>query len=210
MINVLIADDHTLFREGLKQIFAETSDILVSGEASGGQEALDELWKNDYDVVVLDISMPGVSGIDVLKQMKSKRPKPNVIVLSMYPEEQYAVRSLKAGASGYLSKNRASHELIAAVRKVSLGGKYISSELAEQLVYEFEDDFEKPVHELLSDREYQVMCMIASGKTVKEIAEELSLSVSTISTNRARILAKMKMRTNAEVTHYAIKRGLVE
>lgn len=207
---ILIADDHVIVREGLKQIVAETSDMVVADEAGSGHEVLNKVLKNDYDVVVLDITMPGMNGVDILNQLKNQRPELPVLILSMHPEEQYAVRVLRAGASGYLTKESAPDELIAAIRKVSAGKKYVSSSLAEKLAFELETDTEKPLHETLSDREYQVMCMIASGKTVKEIAEELFLSVKTISTYRARILKKMIMKNNAELTYYAIKHGLVE
>lgn len=207
---ILIADDHVIVREGLKQIVAETSDMVVADEAGSGHEVLNKVLKNDYDVVVLDITMPGMNGVDILNHLKNQRPELPVLILSMHPEEQYAVRVLRAGASGYLTKESAPDELIAAIRKVSAGKKYVSSSLAEKLAFELETDTEKPLHETLSDREYQVMCMIASGKTVKEIAEELFLSVKTISTYRARILEKMKMKNNAELTYYAIKHGLVE
>jgi DNA-binding NarL/FixJ family response regulator len=153
--------------------------------------------------------MPGRSGLDILKELKAEKPGVAVLMLSMYPEEQYAVRALKAGASGYLTKESVPDELIAAIRKVSAGGKYVSSSLAEKLAYDLEADVEKPLHETLSDREYQVMCMIAKGETIKEIADKLYLSIKTISTYRSRILEKMKMKNNAELMHYAIKHGLV-
>lgn len=210
MIKILIADDHPVVRKGLKEIIEEIPDMAVRGEASTGQETLEKVRKGDFDIVVLDISMPGGNGLDILKQLKSEKPEISVLVLSMYPEEQYAVRVLRAGASGYLTKESAPEELIAAIRKAAKGGKYISSSLAEKLAFGLEIDAERPLHETLSDREYQVMRMIASGKTVKEIGEELFLSVKTISTYRSRILEKMKMRTNAELTHYALKHGLVE
>jgi two-component system invasion response regulator UvrY len=162
-----------------------------------------------YDLVLLDISLPGRSGIDVLKQLKCIKPRLPVLILSMHPEEQYAVRSLRAGAAGYLTKESAPDELLSAIKKVADGGKYITPSLAEKLAGDIGPDVEKPLHEILSDREYQVMCMIASGKTVKEVAEDLNLSVKTISTHRARILKKMRMDNNAQITHYAIKRGLV-
>jgi two-component system invasion response regulator UvrY len=209
VIKILVADDHAIVREGLKQILVETSDIVVAGEASDGNQALNQVRKGDYDLVLLDIAMPGMSGLEVLKQLKSERPDLPVLMLSMYPEEQYAVRTLKAGASGYLTKESAADELIAAIRKVCMGGKYVTSSLAENLAFYLEIDSDRPVHELLSDREYQVMLMIGSGKTVKQIADELSLSVKTISTNRSRALRKMGMKTNAELTYYAIKHGLV-
>ena len=210
MIRILIADDHAIVREGLKQIVTEISDLVVADEASTGHEVLNKALKNDYDVVVLDITMPGINGLDVLKQIKAQKPKLPILVLSVHPEEQYAVRVLRAGASGYLTKESAPDELIAAIRKVSVGKKYVSPSLAEKLVFELEIDHEKPLHETLSDREYQVMCMIASGKTAKDIAEELFLSVKTISTYRTRILEKMNMKSNIELTRYAIKHGLIE
>ena len=210
MIKILIADDHAVVREGLKQIVAETSDMEITDEASAGHEVLDKVRDNEYDVLVLDISMPGGDGLNILKQIKRERPKLPVLVLSMHPEEQYAVRVLKAGAAGYLTKESAPAELISAIRMVSTGRKYVSSFLAEKLAFDLESDRGKALHETLSDREYQVMGMIASGKRVKEISEELCLSIKTISTYRSRILEKMHMKSNAELTHYAIKEGLVE
>jgi two-component system invasion response regulator UvrY len=210
MIKILIADDHPVVRKGLKEIIEETPDMAVRGEASTGHEVLEKVRKGDFDIVVLDISMPGGNGLDILKQLKSEKPELSVLVLSMYPEEQYAVRVLRAGASGYLTKESAPEELIAAIRKASKGGKYISSSLAEKLAFDLEIDAERPLHETLSDREYQVMRMLASGKTAKEIAKELFLSVKTISTYRSRILEKMKMKSSAELIHYAIKHRLVE
>jgi len=210
LIKILIADDHAIVREGLKQIVVETSDMVVADEASTGHEVLDKVRNNEYTVVVLDISMPGGDGLNILKQIKRERHKLPVLVLSVHSEEQYAVRALRAGAAGYLTKESAPSELISAIRRVSGGRKYISPLLAEKLALDLESDREKPRHETLSDREYQVMCMIASGKRVKEISEELCLSVKTISTYRSRILEKMRMNNNAELTHYAIKHGLVE
>jgi two-component system invasion response regulator UvrY len=210
MIKILIADDHAIVREGLKQIVAETIDMVVADEASTGHEVLDKVRNNEYDVVVLDISMPGSDGIDVLKQIKKKRPAMPILVLTMHPEEQYAIRVLKAGANGYMTKESAPDELVQAIGRVSKGKKYISPSLAEKLAVELEDDREKPLHESLSDREFQVMRLIASGKRAKEIAEELCLSIKTISTYRFRIMEKMRMKHNAELTHYAIKHGLVE
>ena len=210
MIKILIADDHRIVREGLKQILAETQDMIVTDEANNAQEVLRKVWDNDYDVLLLDISMPGRSGLDILKQLKSDRPKLSVLVLSMYSEEQYALRALRAGASGYMTKESAPDELIEAIRKVSTGRKYISPSVAEKLAFSLESGDERPPQETLSDREFQVMCMIASGKTIKAIADELSLSVKTVSTYRARILEKMRMKNNAELTHYAIQNKLVE
>jgi DNA-binding NarL/FixJ family response regulator len=210
MINILIADDHAIVREGLKQIVSETADIAVNGEAINGQQVIELVNTNDYDVLLLDIAMPGRGGIETLKQLKIEKPTLPVLVLSMYPEEQYAVRALRAGAAGYLTKESAPEELIAAIRKVSQGGKYIGSSLAEKLAVGVEKEIEKPIHEKLSDREYQVVLMIASGRTVKEIADELSLSIKTISTNRSRALRKMGMKNNAELTYYVIKEGLIK
>ncbi|MGB2763293.1 MAG: response regulator transcription factor [Candidatus Aminicenantaceae bacterium] len=210
MTKILIADDHAVVRKGLKQILAETSDIVAADEAKNGQEVLEKVRKSDYDIVMLDISMPGRSGIEILKQLKDEKPEVLVLVLSMHPEEQYAVRALKAGASGYLTKDSAPEELIKAIRKISQGGKYITASLAEKLAFDLEIDSEKPLHETLSDREYEVMCKIASGKTIKEIAEELFLSVKTISTYRSRILEKMGMKNNTQLVHYALKNRLLD
>ena len=210
MIRVLIADDHAIVREGLKQIIADSSDMVLAGEASNGREVLEKVRESDLDVLVLDISLPDRNGLDVLKELKREKPALPVLVFSIHPEEQYAVRVIKAGASGYLTKESAPEELTAAIRKVSQGRKYVSSSLAERLASDLEAGAGKALHETLSDREYQVMCMIASGKMVKEIADELALSAKTISTYRTRILEKMKMKSSAELTHYAIKRGLVD
>jgi DNA-binding NarL/FixJ family response regulator len=210
MIKILIADDHAIVREGLKQILSESPDLIVIAEASSGQEVLEKISKSDLDLVVLDIAMPGRGGLDILKEIKTQRPRLPVLMLSMYPEEQYAIRVLKSGASGYLTKESAPSELVMAIRQISQGKKYISPSLAEKLAIDLEINPDKMPHEILSDREYQVMCMIASGKTLKEIADGLSLSIKTISTYRSRILEKMNMKTNAELTHYAIKNNLVD
>lgn len=210
MIKILIADDHAIVRRGLKQILTETADMVVAGEAHNGQELLEKMRSDQWDVIVLDISMPGRGGLDILKQLKSERPKLPVLMLTIHPEDQYAVRVLRAGASGYLTKESAPDHLVEAIRKVARGGKYISPHLAERLAFNLEPISERPLHEALSDREFQVLRLIASGKTVKEIGEELSLSVKTISTYRTRILEKMKMKNNAEMTHYAIQQKLVE
>jgi DNA-binding NarL/FixJ family response regulator len=209
MIKILIADDHSIVREGLKQIVAESPEMAVRGEAVNGRQVLKLVHKTDYDLILLDIAMPGRGGIDTLKELKIEKPEIPVLILSMYPEDQYAVRAIKAGAAGYLTKESAPEKLIGAIKKVAQGGKYVSSDLAEKLVENLGKDTEKPDHAMLSDREYQVMIMIATGKTVKEIADELSLSVKTISTNRARALKKMGMKNNAEFAYYAIKQGLV-
>jgi DNA-binding NarL/FixJ family response regulator len=205
---VLIADDHAIVRKGLRQILEENSDITVTAEAVNGQDVLEKMRNGSFDLVLLDISMPGRNGLDVLKDIKASHPGLPVLMLSMYPEEQYAVRALKSGASGYLTKESAPDELMEAVKKVIKGGKYISSSLAEKLAMDLTGGSINP-HEMLSDREFQVMAMIASGKAVKEIADELSLSVKTISTYRTRVLEKMNMHNNAEITRYAIENRLV-
>lgn len=210
MIRILIADDHEIVRQGLKQIVAEVPDMLVSGEASDAPGVLSLVRQQESDVLVLDITMPGRSGVEVLKELKHEHPKLPVLVLSMHSEDQYAVRVIKAGAAGYLTKRSAPKELIGAIRKVFSGGKYISPTLAEKLVSTLSPDPTKALHESLSDREYQVMCMIAEGKRLIEIAGELSLSEKTISTYRARILEKMRMRKNSELIRYAVQQKLVE
>jgi len=210
MLRILIVDDHPIVRKGLRQIVAETPVMAIVDEASNGHEALNKVWENDYDVVLLDITMPGISGVEILKELKSIRPNLAVLVLSIHPERQYAVRVLRAGASGYLTKDSAPEELIQAIHKVSLGGRYISSSLGESLVLDLGSNIGKPLHETLSDREYQVMLMITSGKTVKEVAEQLSLSVKTVSTHRSRLLKKMKMNSNVELVRYAIQNHLVD
>ena len=210
MIKILIADDHPIVRQGFKQVLSETADLVVADEAGNGQEVLTLVARKDYDVILLDISMPGKNGLEVLKELRITNTKIPVLILSIYPEEQYAIRALKAGASGYLTKASAPEELISAIRKVSRGGKYISSSLAEKIAYELDGDAEKAPHDTLSDREYQILLMIASGKTVSDIADEMCLSVKTVSTYRSRILDKMKMKNNAELTTYAIRNKLVE
>ena len=210
MLKILIADDHPIVRQGLKQILSEEFDEVTFGEAKNSQEVLDLVREKSWNMVILDITMPGRGGLDVLNELKGQYPKLPVLVLSMHPEDQYAVRVLKAGASGYLTKGSVQEELIKAIKKILGGGKYVSPALGEKMAFNLETKTEKPLHEILSDREYQVMIMIASGKTVSGIAEELSLSVKTIDTYRARILEKMKMKTNAELTHYVIKNKLIE
>ena len=210
MIKILVVDDHIIVREGLKKILLDTPDMVVADEASNGQEVTKKIWNNEYDLILLDISLPGRSGLDVLKQLKCTKPEVPILILSVHPEEQYALRSLRAGASGYLTKQSAPDELIGAIRKVAKGRKYITSSIAEKLAFELEVDSRELPHETLSDREYQVMCMIGSGKAVKEIAETLYLSVKTISTHRTHILNKMQMKNNAQLTHYAIKNDLVD
>ena len=208
-IRILIADDHPIVREGYKKILMSQPDMDVTGEAGNGQEVLDLIQKKDFDLILLDISMPGRSGLEILKELKSQKPHLPVMILSIYPEEQYAVRAFRDGASGYLTKASTPKELISAIRKVSQGGRYVTEALAEKLTYFLHGDAEKAPHEKLSDREYQVMLLIASGKTVTQIAEELCLSVKTISTYRRHILEKMQFTTNAEITMYAIQNKLL-
>ncbi|SEO14515.1 two component transcriptional regulator, LuxR family [Duganella sp. CF517] len=210
IIKVFIADDHAIVREGLKQILAETRDIVVAGEAENGLDAVKLFRKSECQVMLLDISMPDRSGIEVLKQIKKEKPELAVLMLSMHREDQYAIRSLKAGASGYLTKQSAPRELVTAIRQVAGGLKYISPALAQELANHVGEDHEAPPHDTLSDREYQTLTMIASGKTVGMIAKELSLSVKTVSEYRARLLVKMKLKNSAELTHYAIKNQLIE
>ena len=210
MINILIADDHAVVRKGLRQILTETPDLRVAGEAVDGEDVLEKVEKNSYDVIVLDISMPGMSGLDALKRLNTEHPDLPVLVLSIYSEDQYALRVLKAGASGYLTKESAPGELVSAIRKVAKGGKYVSAYLAEKLAFGLTAPANVNPHENLSDREMQVLCMIASGKTISEIGKEISLSVKTVSTYRRRILTKMKLKNNAELTHYAIRNNLIE
>lgn len=210
IIKVFIADDHAIVREGLKQILAETRDIVVAGEAENGLDAIKLFRKSECQVMLLDISMPDRSGIEVLKQIKKEKPELAVLMLSMHREDQYAIRSLKAGAAGYLTKQSAPRELVTAIRQVAGGLKYISAALAQELANHVGEDHEAPPHDALSDREYQTLTMIASGKTVGVIAKELSLSVKTVSEYRARLLVKMKLKNSAELTHYAIKNQLIE
>jgi len=209
MIRVIMADDHPIVRAGLKQILLEDEGIQVTGEAARGSELLEAVRRQEYDVVLLDLTMPGMDGLDVLKQLRLEKPALPVIILTMHPESQYALRILKAGASGYLTKASAADELIRAIHKVHRGGKYISTSLAEKIAFALDEDIDKLPHETLSDREYQVLCHIGEGRTVSQIADALSLSVKTVSTYRTRILEKMQMETNAQLTHYAIQNGLV-
>lgn len=208
MIKVLIADDHPIFRRGLIQILNEVPDLFAIEEARSGEEALLKALNGRYDLVLMDISMPGRGGLDALKVLKEHQPKLPVLVISMHPEEQYAVRAFRAGAAGYLNKECAWDELMNAVKKVMQGGKYISPSVAETLVTSLDGNQERPLEELLSDREYQVFRMIADGKTVGAIALELALSVKTISTHRTRVLEKLNLANNSELMHYALTHNL--
>jgi two-component system invasion response regulator UvrY len=209
-VRVLIADDHPVVRHGLKQILASANDMTVIGEAKNGIETIELARKLEWDVAIMDYSMPGRSGLDLLKELKRTHPRRPVLVLSMYPEELHAMRVLKAGGSGYISKETASEELAPAIRKAITGGKYVSAALAERLAVDLSPGTDKPPHEALSDREYRVMWLLASGKAINRIAREMSLSPSTVSTYRARILKKLNVASNAELVHYAIKHNLVE
>lgn len=210
MLKVLVIDDFPLFRRGVRDLVIEGFHGAKIGEAGNAHEMLELLRLKPWDVAVMDISMPGMNGLDALKHVKQEFPDLPVLILSMHPEEQYAIRTIKAGADGYLTKSSAPEELVKAIKKVHEGGKYVSAELGEALAFTASLGSEKRPHELLSDREYEVLCFIGSGKTVGEIAVAANLSVTTISTYRARILEKMRMKTNAELARYAIQQGLVE
>ncbi len=210
MIKVLIADDHAILRRGLQEILARELDDICFGEAEDAQEVLARTQSDEWDLLILDISMPGRSGLDVLKDLRAQRPKLSVLVLSMHSEAQYGKRILRAGAAGFMNKASAPEELIKAVQKVLAGGRYVSPVLAERLASHLDNEVHRDVQETLSDREFEVLRMIALGKTVGQIAEELHLSVSTVSTYRARILEKMELTTNAEVMQYALRNHLVD
>jgi len=210
MIKILIADDHAIVREGLKQIVGEESDMKVTGEASDANELTGLLQKEKYDIVILDISMPGRSGLEALKDLKIMHPELPVLILSMYGEDQYGLRAIKAGASGYLKKVSAPNELVSAIRKIVSGGKYINPSLAEKIASDYGKEYKTVLHSRLSDREYQIMCSIAQGKTAEEIAVELSISIHTVYTYRNRILEKMKLKSNVELTQYALQNKLIE
>lgn len=210
MIRVLIADDHEIVRAGLRQILAEDSELAVHGEANDGQELLELCRREGGDVVLLDLNMPGRNGLEILKQLRQEFPSLPVLILSIHPEDQYALRAIRAGASGYLTKETASSQLLKAIHKVYDGGRYISDALAERMAENLAGGgYQKP-HEALSDREYQVMILIASGKSVGRIASELFLSAKTISTYRHRILEKMGMENNSELTSYVVRNGLLD
>ena len=210
MIRVLVADDHTILREGLKQLLLSAGDLDVVGEARDGHEVIQQVRALDFDVLLLDMSMPGKSGTDLIKQVKTEKPRLRILVLSMHQEHQYAVRAIKAGASGYLTKESASTLLVSAIRKVAGGGAFISAEVAEQLALSAMPHSEGPLHATLSDREYQIFRLLASGKTVTDIATQLNLSDKTVSTHKARLLEKLNISNQTELVHYALKHRLID
>jgi len=210
MIRLLIVDDHTIVRHGLRQVVSESVDIEVAAEAGSSAEAVRLLRENTYDLVLLDISLPDKNGIETLKQIKREKPELPVIMLSMHGEDEFGVRALKAGASGYVHKQSAHDQLVAAIRQVASGRRYISPDLAEELARSIGEPSEKRPHELLSDREFDTLRMLASGKSLTQIAESLSISPKTVSVYRTRLLEKMKLKNNAEIAHYAIKNGLID
>lgn len=209
MIKILIADDHSVVRRGIKQILTDETDIQVTGEASNADELLLMLNDQTWDLLILDITMPGRSGLDILLDLKKMKPEMKILILSMHPEEEIAIRALKTGADGYLNKDSVPGELIRAIKKVTSGGKYISSTLAENLIFKTGKDLKKLPHETLSEREFQVLCLLSSGNSLSEIAGKFNLSIKTISTYRARILEKLNLKSNVELTHYAIKNKLI-
>jgi len=208
-MKIIIVDDHELIREGLKKVTAKESDIEVMGEASNSVELFELLDKHEVDIVLLDISLPGRSGLDIITDIKIQAPDTKILILTMHPEDRFAIQALRAGASGYITKNNASRSLVAALRKISEGRKYITSNLAEQLASELELNYEKPLHESLSIRELEVLQLLAQGKAVRDIAEVLSISANTVASYRSRILEKMRMKTNAEIIRYAVENKLM-
>ncbi len=210
MIRVLIADDHEIVRAGLRQFLAEEPDIDMAGEAASGDEVMAQLRDAEFDVLVLDIAMPDGNGIDVLKQIREQMPDLPVLILSAYPEDQYAINLIRAGASGYLTKESAPEALVKAIRTVSQGRRYVSAAVTELLIGGLDKPTAQPVHQTLSEREFQIFCKLSRGQPVSVIAGELCLSVKTVSTYRSRVLEKMGMKTNADLTYYAIKNGLVD
>jgi DNA-binding NarL/FixJ family response regulator len=210
VIRVLLADDHTIVRAGLRELLADTGDIEVTGEAGNGQEVLARIRDGVYDVLVLDMSMPGRSGIELIKQVKGEKPKLRILVLSMHGEAQYAVRALKAGASGYLTKESATDQLVAAIRRIAGGGAFFSPETAERLALDYDRPADAPPHTLLSDREFQVFQLIVNGRSVTEIARDLALSVKTVSTHKTRIMEKMSFSNQSELVRYAVRHKLID
>lgn len=210
MIKILIADDHPVVRRGLREMLAEVGDIFIGGEAGSAPEVIELVRNERWDVVVLDISLPGGNGIELIDVIRRERPDARVLILTVFSEEQYAVRAIRAGAAGFLTKESAAEKLIEAIVKIANGGRYVTPELAETLASVLAGETSGQPHERLSDREFEILRMIASGRTVSQVAQDLALSVKTVSTHRTRILRKMNMKTNAELTHYAVRRGLVD
>jgi len=210
MIKVFITDDHSLIREGFKKMLKDEKDISIAGEAANAKVTMNFVLNNPLDILILDLNLPDKSGLDLLKELKALKPDLKILILSMHPEDRFAMRVLRAGASGYITKESAGEELVKAIRKVYNGGKYVSESLAEILAFEIQGGTEKPIHEILSDREFQVLQMIASGKTLAEISDTLSLAVTTVSTYRARILAKLNLHSNADLIYYAITNKLLD
>jgi DNA-binding NarL/FixJ family response regulator len=210
MINIFIADDHELVREGLKKILKEENDMIVIGEANNATDVLIQMRDSKCDILLLDMNMPGRSGIDLITDLKIMRPQLRILILSIHPEDRLALRTLKAGASGYISKDTALEELVVAIRRIHTRGKYLSAKKAEQLAFDIGSDPNLLPHEKLSSREHEILCLIASNRSVKEIAADLSLSISTVNTYRARIFEKMNMRSNVELTRYALDHNLVD
>lgn len=210
MIKIFIVDDHEIIREGLKKILKEESDLIVAGEAADGAEALDKIKTLECDIILLDMNMPGRNGLDLLGNIKKLKPQLHILVLSIHPEDKFALRTLKAGASGYLCKDTALEELVVAIRKIHTRGRYLSTTLAEQLAFDIMPERDQLPHELLSNREQEIMIMLASGKKVKDIAAELQLSISTVFTYRVRIFEKLSLKNNVELTHYVITNKLID
>ncbi len=210
MLHVILCDDHPIFREGLKKILLPHSDIKVDAEAGSGAELMQKIEGRRFDVLILDISLKDMNGLDVVKALQASGNRTAILILSMHPEEHYALRALKAGAAGYLQKESVPEELVNAIRKIAKGGKYVTPSLAERLAYQLEPNTEKAPHELLSDREYQVLCLLAAGRGVKEIAAELALSPPTVATYRSRILTKLNLSTTVDLVRYALRYGLVQ
>ena len=209
MKRILVADDHVIFREGLKQFIAGIGDMCVTGEAENGLDVLSKVRANDYDLVILDVSLPGKNGLDVLADIKRMKPNLPVLILSMYPEEQFGLRALQAGAAGYLAKGKPSQDLLTALRRIAGGKRYVSPALAEELIDNYQHAGDRPLHESLSAREYQVACMISAGKKPRQIADELAMSVKTVGSYRARIFSKMHLSSNAELVRYATEQHLI-
>lgn len=210
MIRIMIVDDHPILRAGLKTLLSEHPDMEVTGEAGSGSEAVKMVQQAEYDIVLLDVTMPDMNGVDALKQIQRHRPELPVLMLSMHPEEQYAINLLRSGASGYVPKEGAPEQLVAAILTVMKGRRYVSPAVADMLAADLDGEANKPLHTTLSEREFQIFCKLAAGQAVSEISTDLNLSVKTVSTYRSRILGKMNMKNNADLTYYAIKNGIIQ